>query len=372
MAMQPTIPSARTSLLANVSKHWPFHREVNLFGLHYVLWVVFSLISGWFAFQLPLAVQKQFSESMAVFHNNWAGYVHFSLVGDFLYLLTIHMSYWLFQRLVPSGTVWKIALFAAYGLAYIFLVSAITGFLYAYFAIPVKKEEAFQSVIVVWIYMLVFIVVRTIRQYRRNQRTLETQRTQAELEALKSQINPHFLFNTLNNLYGTAVSGDTNRTAAGIEQLSSVMRHVTEAAKQPVIPLNRELRFVEDIVELHRMRLPNQTSIDIQCLIEQEAPPANSPVQIVPLLLNPLVENAFKYGISLQHPSFVHIQIRAEHDRLDVQISNSIHTGSGLEKGTGSGLNNVRQRLKLAYPERHSLKITDGPAVFSVSLLMHL
>lgn len=209
------------------------------------------------------------------------------------------------------------------------------------------------------------------QSYRENQRQkliLIQQRTQAELDALKAQVNPHFLFNSLNNIYGTAMLEDSPRTAESIQQLSGIVRYVMEESRLQTTDIQRELRFIDDFVELQRIRLPNQGNIDIKTDIEWDEKPA----QIVPLLLNPLIENAFKYGISIQHPCFVHTRLRVQDSPLHLTTENSVLPRTDLEKGTGLGLANVRQRLALAYPERHTMVIEEQEGMFRVALTIKL
>jgi len=210
---------------------------------------------------------------------------------------------------------------------------------------------------------------------RRRQLILVQQRTQAELDALKAQVNPHFLFNSLNSIYGTAIVEDSPRTAESIQQLSGIVRYVMEESRLQTTDVRRELRFIDDYVELQRVRIPNQENIQITTDIEWDEKPA----QIVPLLLNPLIENAFKYGISIQYPCFVRIQLRVQDGTLRMTTENSIlpvvdSTRTDLEKGTGIGigLTNVRQRLELAYPGQHLLTVNETDDVFLVDLTIKL
>ncbi|UHG91203.1 sensor histidine kinase [Spirosoma oryzicola] len=220
-------------------------------------------------------------------------------------------------------------------------------------------------------FMLLTIVYSLIAAWtnaRRRQLVLIQQRTQAELDALKAQVNPHFLFNSLNNIYGTAILEDSPRTAESIQQLSGIVRYVMEESRLQTTNIQRELRFIDDFVELQRIRLPNQANIDIATRIDWDEKPA----QIVPLLLNPLIENAFKYGISIQHPCFVHIHLQVKDGILQLTTENSVLPRTGLERGTGIGLANVRQRLALAYPDRHSLQVDEDQRVFRVALTINL
>ncbi|GAB2550309.1 sensor histidine kinase [Spirosoma aerophilum] len=216
--------------------------------------------------------------------------------------------------------------------------------------------------------MVVYGFIIDFRKNRKLQITLIQQRTQAELDALKAQVNPHFLFNSLNNIYGTAILEDSPHTAESIQQLSGIVRYVMEESRLKTTDIQRELRFIDDFVELQRLRLPNQDNIDIQVTIDWDEKPA----RIVPLLLNPLIENAFKYGISMQYPCFVHIRLRVQEGTLHLTTENSVLNRTDLEKGIGLGLANVRQRLELAYPDRHTLTVVNRGNTFLVDLTVTL
>lgn len=181
-------------------------------------------------------------------------------------------------------------------------------------------------------------------------------------------MNPHFLFNSLNSVYDTAIVEDSPRTAESIQQLSGIVQYVMEVSRLQTTDVRRELRFIDDYVELQRVRIPNQENIQITTDIEWDEKPA----QIMPLLLNPLIENAFKYGISIQYPCFVRIQLRVQGGTLRMTTENSILLRTDLEKGTGIGLANVRQRLELAYPGQHSLTMNETDDAFLVDLTIKL
>ncbi|SOD88076.1 sensor histidine kinase [Spirosoma fluviale] len=216
--------------------------------------------------------------------------------------------------------------------------------------------------------MVIYGFIVDFRKSRKLQLTLIQQRTQAELDALKAQVNPHFLFNSLNNIYGTAILEDSPRTAESIQQLSGIVRYVMEESRLQTTDIQRELRFIDDFVELQRIRLPNQDNIDIKVTIDWDEKPA----RIVPLLLNPLIENAFKYGISMQFPCFVHIRLRVQDGTLHLTTENSVLGRTDMEKGTGLGLTNVRQRLTLAYPDRHTLTVSEEGGAFLIDLEIRL
>ncbi len=200
-------------------------------------------------------------------------------------------------------------------------------------------------------------------------RELALQKTKAELVALKAQINPHFLFNVLNNLYGQAIVEDSPKTASGIERLSRIMRHVVEETKTERSPIEKELKFVEDFIELQKMRIPDRPNIKLSSVIFWDGEPAN----IAPLLVIPFIENAFKFGISVNNSSFFDMRLRVENKILLFESRNSIiKKADKLEIGTGTGLENTRRRLDLYYPGRYSLIITSENEVFEVKIQVKL
>ena len=182
------------------------------------------------------------------------------------------------------------------------------------------------------------------------------------------------MFDTLNNLYGTALSGDTDRTAAGIEQLSGAMPHIVEETKRDQTPIAKEIRFLEDTIDLHRMRLLRQDSIQIRAVLtwDEEPTPDGRPTEIIPLILVSFIENAFKYGISLPAPCSVDIRLVIERGELFFTYRNAIMPYNHLNVSTRTGIENIRQRLRLLYPDRHTLVINDENNVFSVMLSVTL
>ncbi|ADB41107.1 sensor histidine kinase [Spirosoma linguale] len=307
-----------------------------------------------------------------------------AIIGGLFGLLVIigllsgiaYVYYVLFHRHVfkKNQTAYTILYIVCLLLLWNFISDGLTS-LFANFDLAKKREakaynEMFASTLtsLLLIYMVVYGFIVDFRKSRKLQVALIQQRTQAELDALKAQVNPHFLFNSLNNIYGTAILEDSPRTAESIQQLSGIVRYVMEESRLQTTDIQRELRFLDDFVELQRLRLPNKDNIDIRVNIDWDEKPA----RIVPLLLNPLIENAFKYGISMQYPCFVHVRLRVQDGTLHLTTENSVLTRTDLEKGTGLGLANVRQRLMLAYPDRHTLTVSDNNDTFLVELTIHL
>jgi len=191
---------------------------------------------------------------------------------------------------------------------------------------------------------------------------------QAELRSLQNQINPHFYFNSLNHLYGTALEEGAPRTANAIQQFSVIMRHMTEEGSKDLISIERELKFLEHYIGFQREKVPEDKHSHIRSTIEWDEEAAFIP----PLLLVNFIENAFKHGVSLHHDFFIHIYIYCLKGQLKVFVDNSKHPALQGSIAGGVGLENVRRRLDLMYPGRHALALTDLPDVYKVSLTVDL
>lgn len=177
---------------------------------------------------------------------------------------------------------------------------------------------------------------------------LEQRRTEAELKNLKSQINPHFLFNTLNNIY-SLVAINPERAQEAIHDLSRLLRYVMYDSSQPVVTLEKDLDFVKNYVELMRIRLPE--SVELRTFIHADTPQT----KIAPLLFISLIENAFKHGVNNHKSSFIGLDIHQEKDQVICTIINSNFPkdNSSDMTGSGIGLPNLQKRLELLYPGRH-------------------
>lgn len=178
-------------------------------------------------------------------------------------------------------------------------------------------------------------------------RELEKSRAEAELLNLKSQLNPHFLFNTLNNIY-SLITFSPEEAQGAVHDLSRLLRYVLYDSSQPRVPLEKELDFIRNYVELMRIRLPRHATL------ETDIRQPEHPVEIAPLLFISLIENAFKHGVSNNQPSFIRIFVGEEGNHVVCRIENSYFPKDGKDhSGSGIGLTNLRKRLSLLYPDRY-------------------
>jgi two-component system, LytTR family, sensor kinase len=199
----------------------------------------------------------------------------------------------------------------------------------------------------------------------------ELGQSNASFDFLRSQINPHFLFNALNTIYGTALQEKAERTSEGIEKLGDMMRFMLQENIQEKISLVREIDYLNNYITLQKLRTDINPGIRIETLI---APPLHT-IEIAPMLLIPFVENAFKHGISFREPSHIKVNLEMKENTLYFDVYNSRHTRpeSDPEKDhTGIGLENVKQRLKLLYPMKHELIIRETGKEFFVHLTIEL
>jgi two-component system, LytTR family, sensor kinase len=193
----------------------------------------------------------------------------------------------------------------------------------------------------------------------------------ASLDFLHSQINPHFLFNALNTLYGMALQEGAERTSDGIQRLADMMRFMLQENIQEKIPLEKELNYLDSYIQLQKLRTASHPLIQIQTFIS----PRETDLEIAPMLLIPFIENAFKHGISFRETSYIKLTLTIEEGILYFDVSNSVHSRKGQDpekQHTGIGLANVKQRLQLLYPHKHELSIRASAIDFFVHLTLQL
>ncbi len=223
------------------------------------------------------------------------------------------------------------------------------------------------------IFLLVFIVstaIRLINQWLRAEqrnKQIEHEKLSTELSFLKAQINPHFLFNTLNNIYSLA-EDKSDKTPAAVMKLSNIMRYVLSEAKNDRVPLDKEIQLINDYLELQKLRVTSKTSIHF----DVQGDPSGKAIS--PLLFLPFVENAFKYGISNRELSPIQILLSISDHQLQFMVKNQKHLNGSIKPvdKTGIGIHNTRRRLELLYPDQYGFEIQDDATSYTVNLNIHL
>jgi hypothetical protein len=192
-------------------------------------------------------------------------------------------------------------------------------------------------------------------------------KSKTDLQFLRSQINPHFLFNVLNTLYGTALQENAERTASGIQKLGDMMRFMLHENNQDFIDMNKEIEYLKNYIALQKLR--TQSSSDI--IIEENIIDQNCHHKIAPMLLIPLVENAFKHGISLKEKSWIQINLECNEKNILFEVRNSMHPrrdNDPEEERSGIGFKNVIERLKLIYGGKFQISVNGDGKEFFVQL----
>ncbi|MBV5312003.1 MAG: histidine kinase [Prolixibacteraceae bacterium] len=193
---------------------------------------------------------------------------------------------------------------------------------------------------------------------------------EAELAQLRSQVNPHFLFNTLNTLYAFALKEGSEKTAECIAKLANLMRFMLDDMEKESILLQREVSYIEDYVKLQSIRSAVDHDISVTVDIDEE-----QGYSIAPMLLIPFVENAFKHGMNPNEVSHLKIDITGKDDKIQFVIENSVDENFEAyykEKGFGIGIENVKSRLKHIYPDQHNISIAKTIDKFIVILTIDI
>jgi hypothetical protein len=224
------------------------------------------------------------------------------------------------------------------------------------------------SLVIFALLMALSVAIGTVQQWQTTEQKVvkaEAEKANAELSFLKAQINPHFLFNTLNNIYTLSVT-NSEHTSESIMKLSNIMRYVTDEVSEDFVLLQDEINCVNDYIDLQRLRLGKKTKVKFEIK-------GNITLQkIAPLILIPFVENMFKYGISKQEESTLRIELIAEAHTITFCCENKVFNNQPKKpERTGVGIANTKQRLEYIYPKKHLLNIEEKNNIFRVKLTLH-
>lgn len=280
--------------------------------------------------------------------------------------------YWLMPYLLKKRNVWLVL--AGTVLAHILhsILESFVDFAVVRANFLISETVTFLDVLIanlilnifLWLITIVYFFITRLIISERNKSRLREEKLQMELDFLKSQINPHFVFNVLNNLFGTARKNNDNETADGIIQLSGLMRYMIYETNENEVFLENEVEYLQTYIKLQEKRFTPEDNIKI--VFEINGTLRNH--KIAPMLFIPFVENAFKYGISLEYPSFINIRLNSMGSNIDFSVHNSRNFRSKRQAGSGLGLKNTKKRLELIYGTRHELEICEKPKEFLINL----
>ena len=237
-----------------------------------------------------------------------------------------------------------------------------------YFAF--KWHEVFMAIFLIGAGSTLAKILSDWLRHERDRKELQTQTMQSELKFLKSQINPHFLFNTLNSLYALTLKKSDSAPEIVIK-LSEMMRYMLYECNERRVPLRKEVQYIQNYLDLERLRQGQHAEIEFELngLIKEQ--------QIAPLMFTPFLENSFKHGLNNQlTEGFVRIKLDVEDHKVQLLIENSKAPTKPVQNHNkpsgGIGLVNVRRRLNLIYPQQYDLKVDDQPNVYKVNLELDL
>ncbi|MEM9723651.1 MAG: sensor histidine kinase [Bacteroidota bacterium] len=249
--------------------------------------------------------------------------------------------------------------FSKYRIAILSVYGAVISYFLIFRMLPNYMEDHHKTFLNFMLIPLpVFGVLWGYEQWR-SMKVLQADKVKAELSLLKTQINPHFFFNTLNNLYGLAVE-KSDQAPAMILKLSDMMRYTIYEGKADYVALEDEVAYLEDYIELHKIRYQKKVDISFQKDLRYAH-------EIAPLLLIVPLENAFKHGVeSLAADAFIDVNLQTSPSGISFSISNNYE--SNPQEREGIGLANLKKRLALIYPHQHQLKMTKTGDTYTVNL----
>lgn len=233
---------------------------------------------------------------------------------------------------------------------------------------PARQQPRFDIMstilfLLVWLFSSAMFVFRQWRQSEQRILQAEADRANAELSFLKAQVNPHFLFNTLNNIYSLAVS-KSEHTADSIMKLSNIMRYITDEAGENKVDLQQELDCMRDYIDLQQLRLGKNTQVMFTITGKMEWK------KIPPLMLMTFVENAFKYGVSNHEPAPIVIRVEAGEKELYFETINKLYEKKTQLERTGIGQQNALKRLQHMYPSKHNISMESDNGFYTVKLTL--
>lgn len=209
-----------------------------------------------------------------------------------------------------------------------------------------------------------FRLVMNSLKLEQTRKNLENEKLNAELAFLKSQINPHFLFNSLNNIYSLAYQ-KSDKAPEAILKLSEIMRYMLYESNVEKVALEDEINYLESYIDLQKLRVKEHVSLELVINVD------NFQHRVMPMLLISFLENVFKHGITTDEESPIRILVEVEHGRLHFKAQNK-KSNLNKDKMGGIGMSNLKRRLELGYPDRHSLSLQDNGEYYSSELFVYL
>jgi hypothetical protein len=287
-------------------------------------------------------------------------------------IFTFYLTYWIFiPILLKRKRTWELVSFSVAWVLILLAARLILEYYYKEMLNPLEGRpfvfqrqvyrELFGTLMFSLYPVLIYFSIEWFKE-RKYRFELTREKQKSEIDLLKSQMNPHFLMNTLNNLYSLVYQGSAQASDA-VLKLSDIMRYMLYDTKADLVPLENEVKYLQSYIELQLLRLKNQDLVDLNISGDLGGR------KIAPVILIPFVENAFKHGNKYLPGMGISIELAAEEEKIVFDVRN-IKAQKDIQKdsGTGVGLVNIRKRLELQYPGKHILEIEDTIDSFRVYL----
>jgi len=289
-----------------------------------------------------------------------AGYIIIDIIGYFwVLIIATYANLYIWKYYYGRKQTWIYAVISPFIFILSVLLIQLNYFLFSDF-IPYTSQ--FKNGVNVFIFFLITIGIDYLREGIKNEKLiqeLQAKTNEMELNALKSQLNPHFFFNSLNNIYGT-IKTDPKLGAEMILSLSDVIRYHMQAANKMKVNVDHEWNIILEYIKIELLRLPSVKNLNIKSKI------TNHSAAIPPLILFPLIENAFKHGTSSNSDWFVNIDFEVNHLQMKLTIENSIVNKNVI--ATNMGINNLHRRLAIIYGNKYRFSSERNSSSFLTQL----
>jgi len=324
--------------------------------LHLVFWILFNLVYLLLILQVMPPEQAAIRMAYASVLSLTLAYINWFYLIPRLFYEKKYISYFLITILIIFCFSWIRVWIEDQTMNILPQMQQLPAIRYAFILF---------SFLIIWILSSLFRLLEDFLVSQRNEAALKTGKLETELKLLKAQINPHFLFNTLNNIY-SLVYLQSDQAAPMLLKLSGILRYMLYEADTTRVPITREIEYLKDAVDLHLLNPADHDKVKID--IVNEAPD----LMIEPLLFINFLENSFKHGSLAMPDGYIHLCLTVKSDLVDFSLENSRIPGESNEMNKGIGLNNIRQRLQLLYPGRHVLDLQTTEHSFNIRMILKI
>lgn len=333
---------------------WAIHLSIVLLGLFLLNYPAFDLTFG-------------------IFSSGDGSLLWPSIIGSIINLILFYsIAFYLIPVTLKKGVshfaVWLSLLFVVAS-----VVESMVDFaLYRSSGSPIDSSIWPELILMVVVMHILVVIIAFAYRFSKDwfdneqlRRSISEHQLRSELEILKSQINPHFLFNALNNLFYMALQSGDEKTAEGINKLAEIMRYVFDKTGKEKVSIREEIQYISDYIYLQQLRFNEQVTVQFKY------PETMMNFPISPMLLITFVENAFKYGVSSQSKTTIAIRVSIDEESFVFEVENQKAASTETVPSSGVGLTNLKKRLNLVYPDRHELIIKEDALNYKVRLVIH-